>query len=157
MITRSMITRLFNNKNNKMSKEAKSFLGTGWSFPPAFDKGFQALKMVSDEEDVAQSLYIILSTTPGERVMNPDFGCNLHSISFKSLDETTRQEIISMVEEAVLNYEPRITLESVDVDMANAIDGVVNITLNYRIRTINVRTNIVYPFYLVEGTNVQEF
>ena len=115
------------------------------------------MKMVSDEEDVAQSLYIILSTTPGERVMNPDFGCNLHSISFKSLDETTRQEIISMVEEAVLNYEPRITLESVDVDMANAIDGVVNITLNYRIRTINVRTNIVYPFYLVEGTNVQEF
>ena len=140
-----------------MSNEIKSFLGTAWSFPPFFDKGFQALKMVSDEEDIAQSLYIILSTTPGERVMNPNFGCNLHAISFRSLDQTTRQEIVSMVEDAVLNYEPRVTLEFVDVDMADAIEGLVNIRLHYRIRTINVRTNIVYPFYLVEGTNVQEF
>ena len=139
-----------------MSNEVKSFLGTGWSFPPAFEKGSQALKMVSDEEDIAQSLFIILSTTPGERVMNPDFGCNLRSINFKGLDETTRQQIISLVEEAVLNYEPRVTLDAVDVDMADQINGIVNVTLHYVIRTINVRTNIVYPFYLVEGTNIQE-
>lgn len=140
-----------------MSKEVKSFLGTGWSFPPSFDKGVQALKMVSDEQDIAQSLFIILSTTPGERVMNPKFGCNLQAIVFKSLDETTKQEIITMVEDAVLNYEPRVTLEEVEVDMKNALDGLVNIILHYRIRTINVRTNIVYPFYLVEGTNVEGF
>lgn len=140
-----------------MNNEIKSFLGTGWSFPPAFDRGFQALKMVSDEEDIAQSLYIILSTTPGERVMNPEFGCNLRAISFRAMDETTRQDIVSLVENAVLNYEPRVTLELVDVDMSAVLEGVINITLYYRIRTINVRTNIVYPFYLVEGTNIQEF
>lgn len=140
-----------------MSKEVKSFLGTGWSFPPKFDKGVQALQMVSDEEDVAQSLFIILSTTPGERVMSPRFGCNLRAIVFKSLDETTKQEIISMVELAVLNYEPRVTLEDVEVNMEEALDGLVHITLHYRIRTINIRTNIVYPFYLVEGTNVPDF
>jgi phage baseplate assembly protein W len=137
-----------------MSQEVKSFLGTGWSFPPTFDKGIHALKMVSDEEDVAQSLFIILSTTPGERVMNPKFGCNLNQITFKILDETTRQEIISLVREAVLNYEPRISLEQVEVIYENPLEGLVHVILRYRIRTINVRTNIVYPFYLIEGTNV---
>lgn len=137
-----------------MSQEVKSFLGTGWSFPPIFDKGIHALKMVSDEEDIAQSLYIILSTTPGERVMNPEFGCNLNQITFKALDETTRQEIISLVEEAVLNYEPRISLERVEVNYEKPLEGLVHVTLHYRIRTINVRTNVVYPFYLIEGTNV---
>jgi phage baseplate assembly protein W len=137
-----------------MSQEVKSFLGTGWSFPPTFDKGIHALKMVSDEEDIAQSLFIILSTTPGERVMNPEFGCNLSQIVFKALDETTRQEIISLVREAVLNYEPRISLEQVEVIYENPLEGLVHVVLHYRIRTINVRTNIVYPFYLIEGTNV---
>ena len=137
-----------------MSQEIKSFLGTGWSFPPTFDKGVHTLKMVSDEEDIAQSLFIILSTTPGERVMNPAFGCNLNQVTFKAMDETTRQEIILLIEEAVLNYEPRVTLESVEVKMENPNDGLVLVTLHYRVRTINVRTNIVYPFYLIEGTNV---
>ncbi len=140
-----------------MSQDVKSFLGTGWSFPPSFDKGTNTLKLSSDEEDIAESLYIILSTTPGERVMNPNFGCNLHQITFKGLDGATKQEIIALVEEAVLNYEPRVTLESVEVDMQNALDGLVSVTLHYVIRSINVRTNIVYPFYLVEGTNVESF
>ncbi len=138
-----------------MGQNVKSFLGTGWGFPPSFDKGSQTLRMVSDEEDISQSLYIILSTTTGERVMNPKFGCNLHQITFKNLDETTRQEIISIIQEAVLNYEPRVTLNEVEVDMKNALDGLVEVTLHYTIRTINVRTNIVYPFYLIEGTNVE--
>ena len=138
-----------------MGQEIKSFLGTGWSFPPTFDKRVQALMMVSDEQDITQSLYIILSTTPGERVMSPEFGCNLNQITFKTLNERTRQEITSLIEEAVLNYEPRITLEDVVVDMKDPLEGLVEVTLHYRIRTINIRTNIVYPFYLIEGTNIQ--
>lgn len=134
----------------------KSFLGTGWSFPPTFDRETAELQMVSDEEDIRQSLWIILSTLPGERVMNPKFGCNLHSVTFGSIDETTKQEIILLVEDAVLNYEPRITLDAVEVDMSQAVDGLVHIQLHYIIRAINVRTNMVYPYYLIEGTNLDD-
>lgn len=134
----------------------KSFLGTGWSFPPTFDRETAELQMVSDEEDIRQSLWIILSTLPGERVMNPKFGCNLHQVTFKSIDETTKQEIILLVEDAILNYEPRITLDEVAVDMSQAVEGLVNIQLQYIIRAINVRTNMVYPYYLIEGTNLDD-
>lgn len=134
----------------------KSFLGTGWSFPPTFNSGQHTINMVSDEKDIAQSLFIILSTIPGERIMKPAFGCDLHSVTFQEMNNTTRQVIIDLITEAVLYYEPRVSLDMVDVEMDNAVEGLVNVTLNYTIRTINVRTNIVYPFYLVEGTNITD-
>ncbi len=61
-----------------MEQRRKSFLGTGWAFPVTFDKKPEcAVRMVSEVEDIEQSLTLLLSTRPGERVMRPDYGCNL--------------------------------------------------------------------------------
>ncbi|ELR71198.1 GPW/gp25 family protein [Fulvivirga imtechensis AK7] len=131
-----------------------SFLGRGWAFPPAFDTKSKRSMMVEEEEDIRQSLFIIISTIPGERIMNPKFGCDLTSSVFDNVDSLAVNRMKDLIRTAVLNYEPRITLHDVVVDTRDSFDGIVRITLDYTIRKINVRTNIVYPFYLKEGTNV---
>lgn len=132
----------------------ETFLGTGWSFPPTFDKNTKSVKMVGEDEDIAQSLVIILSTAYGERVMRPEFGSNLSLINFRSMDGNTINELRSYVEQSVLQFEPRVTLHSVDVNQDEIYDGVLKIKLDYTIRKINVRTNIVFPYYFKEGTNI---
>ena len=129
-------------------------MGTGWNFPPLFDETYQTMVMVSDEEDIAQSLYIILSTMPGERVMRPDFGCNLQGLIFETLDKRTQRIIVDRISMAILNFEPRVTLDEVKVKMDKSIEGLVEVNLHYTIMKTNVRTNIVYPFYINEGTNL---
>lgn len=140
-----------------MDTKDKAFLGVGWSFPPEFSRRGDAvdLKMVSAEEDIAESLRILLSTRPGERVMQPNFGCGLHSMIFETINETAVTEIRDLIERAVLFYEPRITLESVDVDTEGAIDGQLKIQLSYTVRETNTRSNFVYPFHYLEGSDVR--
>ncbi|MDC1220080.1 GPW/gp25 family protein [bacterium] len=132
----------------------ETFLGTGWSFPPTFDKHSKSVKMVGEEEDIVQSLRLILLTSYGERVMRPDFGSNLALINFRSMDGNTVNELRTYVEQSVLRFEPRVTLHNVDVNQDEIYDGVLRIKLDYTIRKINVRTNIVFPYYFKEGTNV---
>ena len=133
----------------------RSFLGRGWSFPPSFLDHSESLEMVEEEEDIKQSLYLLISTIPGERIMKPKYGCDLHKIVFKQLTSATRSEIIDMVSIAILRYEPRITVEEIQVEMSNEDYGMISITVIYEIRKTNSRDNIVYPFYFKEGTNVQ--
>lgn len=110
--------------------------------------------MVEEEEDIRESLRIILSTAPGERIMSPKFGCPLSSFIFDSIDSLFINRVTDSIRTAVLNFEPRVTLEAVKVDTTQAFEGLVYITLDYTVRKINVRSNIVYPFYFKEGTNV---
>ena len=135
----------------------KAFLGVGWGFPPEFYKRGEALetKMVAEEEDIRESLRILLSTRPGERVMQPDYGCGLHAMVFESLDESTVTELKDIIQRAILFYEPRITLESIDVNTEDELEGRLKIQLNYSVRKTNTRSNIVYPFYYLEGTQVR--
>ncbi|MDZ4264025.1 MAG: GPW/gp25 family protein [Pseudomonadota bacterium] len=133
----------------------KAFLGTGWSFPPEFSNRGKGAQMVADDEDICQSLNILFSTAPGERVMNPSYGCGLKALVFEHINESTVTEIKDVVERAVLFFEPRITLNLVEVDDADIYDGVIKIKLDYTVRTTNTRSNIVYPFYLLEGSNVR--
>lgn len=137
-----------------MEEVENSFLGRGWAFPPAFDPKSRKSVMAEEEEDIRQSLFIILSTTPGERIMNPKFGCDLISSVFDNIDSLAINRMKDQIRTAILNYEPRITLHEVLIDTRQSFEGVVHITMEYTIRKINVRTNIVYPFYLKEGTNV---
>ncbi len=130
----------------------RSFLGTGWSFPPEFDRPSGTVKMVSEEDDIRESLWILLSTSAGERVMQPAYGCGLRSLIFENMSESTITEIKDVIERAVLFFEPRITLDSVEVDTAGIYDGLIKIKLDYTIRTTNSRSNMVYPFYFQEGT-----
>jgi uncharacterized protein len=131
-----------------------AFLGTGWSFPPTFEKNSRSVKMVGEEEDIVQSFRIILSTAFGERVMRPHFGSNISLINFRAMDSNAISELRTYVEHSVLQFEPRVTLHGVHVNQEEVYDGVLNISLEYTIRKINVRTNIVFPYYFKEGTNV---
>lgn len=133
----------------------KTFLGTGWGFPLEFDPLSKAVKIASEEEDIAESLKILLATRPGERVMQPSYGCGLHALLFDSVNERMMSDIRETVERAVLFFEQRIQLDQVSVDSDQAGDGLLQIRVHYTIRATNTRSNIVYPFYFQEGTNVR--
>ncbi|MFK7908706.1 MAG: GPW/gp25 family protein [Chitinophagales bacterium] len=139
-----------------MSNIDKSFLGTGWSFPPTFNEAANSIVMVSAEKDIAESLFIILSTIPGERIMRPEFGCDLHSKVFARVDSTFKHDVVDLISTAISEFEPRVELDTIDIDTSEVLDGIVNIHIYYTIISVNVRTNIVYPFYIVEGTGVSD-
>lgn len=128
-----------------------AFLGVGWSFPPAFDARGKGALTVDRVEDIEQSLRILLSTTPGERVMQPGYGCDLRRMVFEPVHEGTLTEIRSLVDKAVLFFEARIELEQVSFDTAGLQDGVLAIRLDYTVRTTHTRHNLVYPLYLHQG------
>lgn len=132
----------------------KTFLGTGWSFPPEFRGQDKAVRMVADEEDIRHSLWILLSTAPGERTMQPAYGCGLRTLVFESISASVRTEIQDMIERAILFFEPRITLDKIAVSSEEIAQGLIEIELMYTIRTTNTRSNMVYPFYFLEGTNI---
>ena len=131
-----------------------SFLGTGWSFPPAFDTAANTVIMTSDEADIQLSLQILLATRKGERVMVPDYGCNLDEMLFEPMTTTFKTYIREMIKTAILYYEPRIDLSSIQVDDSRETEGVILIILKYTVRTTNSRFNFVYPYYKNEGTEI---
>lgn len=137
-------------------KDIKSFLGTGWSFPPRFDEEQSSITMVSEEEDIKESIFLLLSTTPGERITNPKYGCDLRKFVFRPINAETQFLIKEAIKKAILYYEPRINVNEIEFDTSKERDGVVNIHLEYTIVSVNTRTNIVFPFYKVEGTDIKE-
>ena len=139
-----------------MADENKSFLGTGWGFPPNFVKGLNSVEMISDEEDIRSSLEILLSTRITERIMQPTYGCDLSKLLFEPIDTTLKAYIKDLIKDAILYHEPRIILNDVSIDSSDSEEGIVEITLDYTIASTNSRYNYVYPFYLSEGTNIQK-
>lgn len=131
-----------------------SFLGTGWAFPPTFRKMTDTVDMLSDEDDVKNSLEVLLSTEIGERIMQPTFGCNLSRMLFEPVDTTMQAYVYNLVNTAVLYYEPRIDIEALTLE-PKIEEGVILIHLEYRVRSTNSRHNIVYPYYIEEGTNIK--
>lgn len=131
-----------------------SFLGRGWSFPPTFDLDSNNVEMVSDETDINQSLHILLSTSLGERVMQPTYGCNLSNFQFEPLNVGLISYLEDLVERAILFFEPRIKLERLEVTPADSFDlieGRFTIAIYYLIKNTNSRFNYVYDFYLREA------
>ncbi|MBC3883338.1 GPW/gp25 family protein [Undibacterium sp. LX40W] len=131
-----------------------SFLGTGWSFPPEFSKR-GTVQMVSAGEDIHQSLGIILATNLGERVMQPSFGCGIKSQVYENINESTMTVLKDLISRAILFYEPRVKLEAINMDTSSAYEGRLDFHIIYNIIATNTRHNIVYPYYLREGTDVQ--
>ena len=131
-----------------------SFIGRGWSFPPTFSPELPGVVMLEQEADIVSSLEILLSTAPGERVMLPEFGCNLEELVFENLDTTTKTLMADKIETAILYYEPRIDVEKVGLDSSRYLEGVVLIEVTYRVRMTNSRFNFVFPFYKQEGTDI---
>lgn len=133
--------------------ENKTFLGIGWSFPPAFGGTGSSTMMSSDEENIRQSLHILLSTSPGERVNRYDYGCPIQKYVFEILDVTTQTLLEEEIKKSVTLYEPRIDLDSVIFEVEQE-KGLLLIKLEYVIHQTNRRSNMVYPFYLNEGTDI---
>ena len=131
-----------------------SFLGRGWSFPPEFKRETKAIKMLEGEADIKSSLEILLSTRLGERIMVPNYGCNLDELLFKPLNLTLKTFVIDLIKTAILYHEPRIDVNKIEIDPTNELEGVLLINIEYTIRTTNSRTNMVYPFYKEGGNNL---
>jgi uncharacterized protein len=128
-----------------------SFLGTGWSFPPQFSKASREVKIISDEEDIQNSLEVLLATKVGERIMQPGYGCNLDALLFEPINLSLQTYIKDLVSTAILYYEPRIKPENVTLNSTDT-EGVILIEVDYIIRTTNTRHNLVFPFYMDEAT-----
>ena len=123
------------------------FLGVGWTSPVKLTKNGQ-IKMARYEDAVRQSIWMILSTAKGERIMRPDFGCGIHEQVFAPNNSGTVGQIISDVRDALVEWEPRIEVLDVDAIPDRTKPNVILIQVNYQIRTTNNIFNLVYPFYL---------
>jgi phage baseplate assembly protein W len=130
---------------------AEEFLGTGWAFPLQVNALGQ-VGMSRYEQDIKEAIWIILGTRKGERVMRPDFGCGIHDFVFAVMNTSTLTLVETSVREALTLWEPRIDLTGVNVSNEKIQEGKLVIDIEYRVRTTNNRFNLVYPFYLKEGT-----
>ena len=126
------------------------FTGKGWPFPvrpSAHGKFFY----VGGDEKIRQSVWIILSTAPGERLMRPDFGCRIHDLVFQPNSAAVRGLIREQVRDALIRYEPRIDLIEIRVEQSEEAENLLLIFIDYKVRSNNVFYNLVYPFFLNEG------
>jgi uncharacterized protein len=126
----------------------KDFFGRGWGFPPEFTRDGNEALMLTGIEDIESSLHILLSTTVGERVMQPLYGCNLKKYLFEPMNHSMVHYIRKLVEDAILYFEARIRPEGVSVSVD---DGRMDILVEYTVKATNSRYNFVYPFYLKEA------
>ncbi|MET9901707.1 GPW/gp25 family protein [Streptomyces sp. NPDC006446] len=125
-------------------------LGQGWPAPPVLDATGE-IGRESGAEKVRQSILLILGTRRGERLMRPDFGAGLEDFVFEPVSATTAALLRHRVETVLVQWEPRIDLHEVLVDVADQRGGRMAVTISYRIRSTNTFYNLVYPFFLHEG------
>lgn len=122
------------------------FLGVGLKFPLILKDGKIALSQY--EEDIKEAIWIILGTAKGERVMRPDFGCGIQELVFAANNTATVGMINYYVQDALINWEPRIEVITVDTQPDFEAGNKLNINIEYRVRKTNNVFNLVYPFYL---------
>ena len=137
-----------------MIDENNSFLGIGWSFPPEFPRQGAAVQMASGDEDVRQSLLILLQTAKYTRLMQPEFYCDLAAFAFQQNNRQNQAKIKGTIAEAILNNEPRVDCGKINISVDPIQPDILQIEVNYRVRSTNSRQNIVFPFYLDEGNEV---
>lgn len=135
---------------NHVREIMRNILGKGWAFPVMTDIHGN-IASSSYEKSVEESIRVILGTTPGERVMNPYFGCKINDIIFSSNSSKTISLAIHYIEEAIVKWEPRVILKNITGDFDMDKSGVININIEYEIRSVNTFFNMVYPFYLERG------
>jgi phage baseplate assembly protein W len=134
---------------------SNEFLGRGWGFPPRFNQADGSVEMTRGHEDIEKSLEILLGTRKGERVLLPDYGCNLDEMVFEAFNESVKTYLADMVKSAILYHEPRIEPLQVIIDDAFINEGRIMIEVEYLVRATNSRFNKVYPFYIEEGTEIR--
>lgn len=129
---------------------AEEFLGTGWQYPVTTDH--RGTVETSDAEaDIREAIRIILGTAKGERVMRPEFGCDIHDHVYSAASPATLNLIESSVREALVRWEPRIDIEAINATTASDDPNRILIEIEYYVRTTNSLSNMVYPFHITEG------
>ncbi len=128
---------------------AEEFVGAGWSFFPLRTDQTGAVALVRGDQEIKESIRLILGTAPGERPMRPDFGCAIHEFAFAPADAATAGQIVYEVRAALERWEPRIEVDDVGVAFDNVDDGVLFIDVRYSIRGRNDVRNLVFPFYSI--------
>src|SRR4030095_2032351 len=136
--------------NGTQRSNQREFLGVGWKFPLQVTPT-GTIAQAKYEQRIEESIYLILSTAKGERVMLPDFGCGIHELVFAPNNSTTISVVTHMVREALVMFEPRIDLMDVLVEVAPEQLNLLLIRVSYRVRATNTMGNLVYPFYITEG------
>ncbi|MNZ21278.1 Lysozyme [compost metagenome] len=126
------------------------FIGSGWSFPPAFDRKAASVTMSTGIRDIEESLRIIFSTALGERIMNPLFGCALDSSVFEVMNASRISYLENLIRTAIIYHEARIDADQITVEPDQPA-GRLLIAIGYKVRGSNSRFNFVYPYYLNEG------
>lgn len=128
----------------------RSFLGTGIGFP--LDVGPDgSVRTAAGEQSVTQAIWLILSTSPGERVMNSEFGCGMQDLVFAPNTVATHAQIAHHVQESLLRFEPRVDVLDVRVEASGDLANLLLVSIDYRVRENNALNNLVYPFYITEG------
>lgn len=130
---------------------ARDFLGAGWKFPLRVDPTGRIV-LSHQEDDIKEAIWIILSTAKGERAMRPEFGCGIHDLAFAPNNPATRNLVETTVREALNTFEDRIEILNLNVSGDEADTGKLMISLDYQVKSTNGRFNLVFPFYLKEGT-----
>lgn len=127
---------------------ANSIIGRRLGFPIRLGDRNQ-IELVGDDQAIRQSIYVIVNTVPGERVMRPEFGCEIHSLVFDPANEDTANVAVRYVREAIMRWEPRITLQEVTVTPDNTEQGELLISVNYTIKGSHDPRSLVFPYYLI--------
>ena len=135
---------------------SNDFLGKGWSFPPSFNAQLQTVEITEKEIDIEKSLQILLTTTVGERLMQPKYGCNMEELLFEPLNTSTKTIIIDKIRTSILYFEPRIDAKVITLNTQNELEGEVLVEIEYVVRATNSRFNFVFPFYKIEGTELKQ-
>ena len=135
------------------SQQQNSFLGRGWAWPVTFNKEGSMVELSEDEQDIRESLEILLSTIRGERVMRPDYGASLREKIFEPLRVSSAARLTEDIKRAILFHEPRVSVKDVSYQQ-DPEEGYILIQLDYTIIAKNTRNNLVYPFYFNEGTDI---
>jgi uncharacterized protein len=129
---------------------SRAFLGSGWKFPLQVTPG-GGIARARAEQRIEESIYLILSTAKGERVMLPEFGCGIHDLVFAANSPATQSLVVQSVRRALIAFEPRIDVLDLSADTAEGEQNLLLIRIGYRIRDNNARGNLVFPFYLSDG------
>lgn len=139
---------------NEVLNNNKAFLGVGWSYPVRFSAGNGKLETTKYEDNIDENINILMQTAMGDHTFEPNYGSGLQEFFFREINETLLGEIKEAVNNSLMLYEPRITVEEVEVEVASEFDGLIQITVNYLFNQTNTRHNYVYPFYINEGTSI---
>jgi phage baseplate assembly protein W len=135
---------------DRLGPDGVGFLGKGWRFPIEPDARGR-LGFAPAEQDVEQAIWLILATAPGERVMLPEFGCGMHDLVFEPNSDLLRAAVAARVRAALVRWEPRIDVQQVSAEAPDGEPNLVLVRVDYRIRSTNTITNVVYPFFITEG------